>query len=382
MSRKVLCVDDDVNVLSGLQRNLRKQFTVETATSGDEALTLIDKQGPYAVVVADMRMPGMNGVQFLSHVRNKAPDSVRIMLTGNADLQTAADAVNQGHVYEFLTKPCAPETLATALTGGIKQYEMVMAERELLENTLGGSVKVLTEILSVMEPQSFGRGQQLREYMRTYLQTAAESSWQLELGALLAPIGYVTIPGSVTIKARSGQPLTEAEMDVLARMPESGSKLLTNIPRMEPVAQIVLYQNKHFDGSGFPSDARAGDAIPMGARILKVLNDLVDLEARGKTKALALQEMRQRIGWYDPRVLDTASVRFDSDVPKTSSAARTAQAVNVHDLSPGQVFSSNVYTMDGVMVVKGGTRVTPMLVERLRNFARLQGLREPLEVEG
>ena len=147
MNRKVLCVDDDMHVLNALQRNLRKQFTIDTALGGEQALALIEQQGPYAVIVADMRMPGMDGVQFLSKAQEKAPDTVRIMLTGNADQQTAIEAVNQGHVYQFLTKPCPLEMLAVALGGGAKQYEWVMAEHELLEHTLSGSVKVLTEIL-------------------------------------------------------------------------------------------------------------------------------------------------------------------------------------------------------------------------------------------
>jgi response regulator RpfG family c-di-GMP phosphodiesterase len=382
MKCKVLCVDDDVNVLNGLQRTLRKQFHLETATSGDEALSMIDKQGPYAVVMADMRMPGMNGVQFLSNVRKKTPDSVRIMLTGNADLQTAADAVNQGHVYEFLTKPCAPETLAMALAGGIKQYEMVTAERDLLENTLAGSVKVLTEILSVVDPQLFGRGQQLREYMRSYIQAGpTESRWQLELAAVLAPIGYVTIPGAVTARVQAGDTLSDAEVEMLTRVPEFGSKLLANIPRLEPVAQIVLYQSKHFDGSGFPSDSCAHEDIPIGARILKVLNDLLDLEAKGMTKDEALQEMQRRTGWYDPRVLDAAFVRFDAYLPKASAVTEKGQKVTVHELRPGQILSDNVYTSNGVLIVRAGTRISPMLLERLHNFSRLQALREPLEVE-
>jgi response regulator RpfG family c-di-GMP phosphodiesterase len=381
MTRKILCVDDDANLLSSVQRSLRKQFSVDTALGGEEALAMLDRQGPYAAIMADMRMPGMDGAQLLARAREKAPDTVRIMLTGNADRDTAINAVNRGHVYQFLVKPCSPEVMSMALENALKQYEMVAAERELLEHTLNGSIKVLTEILSVVEPEFFGRGHQLREYMRAFIQTSTESTWQLELGALLAPIGYVTIPGSVTAKARAGQPLTDTEADVLACMPEFASKLLANIPRLEPVARIVLYQNKRFDGSGFPADACAGEAIPIGARILKVLNDMLDLEAKGKTRVQALEEMQQRSGWYDPRVLDAAFDRLDGYLPKSNSATGTVQVVKAHELRPGQVFSSNVYTVDGVLVVKAGTKVTPMLMERLRNFARLQGLRDPLEVE-
>jgi DNA-binding NtrC family response regulator len=148
MSNKILCIDDDANVLTGIQRNLRKQFDIDTAVGALAALKLIEKECPYAVIVADMQMPGMNGVEFLNIARKKYPDTVRVMLTGNADQKTATDAVNRGHIFSFLNKPCPPEKLAEVLTDGIKQYRLITAERELLENTLNGSVKVLMEILS------------------------------------------------------------------------------------------------------------------------------------------------------------------------------------------------------------------------------------------
>ena len=132
MHRRILCVDDEVNVLNALQRNLRKYFAVDTASDGTQALTALERQGPYAVIVADMRMPGMDGVELLTRVRDKYPDTVRVMLTGNADRQTAIDAVNRGHVYQFLTKPCPPETLSIVVSEGVKQYEFVVAEREFL----------------------------------------------------------------------------------------------------------------------------------------------------------------------------------------------------------------------------------------------------------
>src|SRR6185369_9959485 len=129
MSKKILCVDDDPNILEGFQRNLRKRFSIDIALGGDPALALIAKQGPYAVIVADMQMPGMNGVEFLVKAREKTPQTVRIMLTGNADQQTAVEAVNQGHVFQFLNKPCPPEMLAGALENGLRQYQLITAEK-------------------------------------------------------------------------------------------------------------------------------------------------------------------------------------------------------------------------------------------------------------
>ena len=380
MHRRILCVDDETNVLNALQRNLRKYFAVDTASDPSQALTLLDHQEPYAVIVADMRMPGMDGVEFLSRARTKCPDSVRIMLTGNADQQTAINAVNRGHVYQFLTKPCPPETLALVVSDGVKQYELLMAERELLEKTLNGSVKLLTEILSVIDPQSFGRGQQLRESMRLYIEPPTERAWELELAALLAPIGCISIPAPVLVKARARLALTDAEQSLWIRVPEFGSRLIANIPRLETVAKIILYQNKHFDGSGFPADKSSGEDIPVGARILKVLNDLLDLESKGVSLKQALEEMENRYGWYDPRVLDAACLRFDKGQSVTKGNAQTTRAITAAELQVAQVITQNVYTADGMLIVKAGSVVTPMLLDRLTNFAAVNGLRELIEV--
>jgi len=106
---KILCVDDEPNVLKAYKRGLRSNFAIDIATSGGEALQFIESRGPYAVIVSDMRMPQMNGIELLNTVKQCAPDTVRIMLTGNADQQTAIDAVNPGEIFRFLNKPCQPE---------------------------------------------------------------------------------------------------------------------------------------------------------------------------------------------------------------------------------------------------------------------------------
>ena len=381
MNRKILCVDDDVNLLSGIKRVLRNKFEFDLASNGDQGLTFLAERGPYAVMVVDMRMPGMNGIEFLTKAQEKAPDTVRIMLTGNADQQTAVAAVNGGHVYQFLTKPCSPDQLEIALNRGIKQYELIMAERELLEQTLNGSAKVLTDILAVVEPQSFGRSQQLRELMHLYIQTPNDRSWELELAALLAPIGSVTVPPNLLNKRNSAESLSEEEIGILEKMPEFASRLVQQIPRLETVSKIILYQHKHFDGTGFPQDECANDAIPIGSRILKVLNDLLDLEARGDTRDVALQKMQHCSGIYDPKVLDAAFLRFDAYLAKPTPVKRTVRNVMPDELKVGQVLFSSVYTKDDMLVIKKGTMVSLMVLERLQNFARLGSLRIPLEIE-
>ena len=376
LSLRVLCVDDEINVLSAHQRNLRKQFSLDTAPSGAEALRLIQARGPYAVIVTDMRMPEMDGLQLLTEVKRLAPETTRIMLTGDADQHTAMEAVNQGHIFRFLTKPCAPETLAAALCAGQEQYRLITAEKELLEKTLNGSVQLLIEILSLADPVGFGRCQILRGSILTCARRLnLPRTWDLEMGAVLAQIGCVALPPAVLAKWRSGALLNPAERDLIMHVPEVGVQLLSNIPRLEQVAGIVRYQHKNFNGSGLPKDGVAGLDIPLGARLLKVLADLASLEAAKKPRELALQAMQQRLGCYDLAVIQAVSVSLDIHLP---TAADTSVAVK--DLQPGHLILSDVKTVDGALIVKTGATVSPLLLARLRAFASLDMLEEPIKV--
>ena len=384
MSNKVLCVDDDANILTGITRNLRKQFEIDTAVGALAALKMIEKDCPYAVIVSDMQMPGMSGVEFLNITKQKYPDTVRVMLTGNADQKTATDAVNRGQIFQFLNKPCPPEKLAEVLTSGIKHYRLITAERELLENTLNGSVKVLMEILSLSDPASFGRGQAVRDQARQVAEVLElKSMWELDLAAMLCPIGCVSLPAELNQKARTELDLTGAEKDALARVPQVGHDLLSKIPRLEAVARIVLYQNKNFDGTGFPSDALKGDEIPMEARIIRALADLAHLEARKIPKFKALEQMRQQPGHYDLKVLDAVARSFElSTATKPDATAKGQVALDFPDLRAGHVLSADIMTKQDILIVGAGTQITPLILERLRNFASISGLKLPIHVEG
>ncbi|MBU0961171.1 MAG: response regulator, partial [Proteobacteria bacterium] len=140
MTDKILLVDDEPNVLQSMQRQLRKRFNITTAESGNDALAKLKEQGPFAVIISDMRMPGMDGVQLLSRVKSTFPDTVRIMLTGNADQETATEAVNVGQIFRFLNKPCSTAVLATSIALAVRQYNLITAEKELLNKTLKGSI--------------------------------------------------------------------------------------------------------------------------------------------------------------------------------------------------------------------------------------------------
>jgi response regulator RpfG family c-di-GMP phosphodiesterase len=380
MKEKILLVDDDTNLLSALERNLRLQFNLETAPGGEAALAKM-AAGPYAVIVADMQMPGMDGIQLLTEVQKRFPDTVRLMLTGNADQHTAVQAVNQGHVFQFLNKPCPPEMLARALQAGLKQYHLITAERVLLEKTLNGSVKVLADVLSLLDPSAFGRGEALAGYMNAYVSSFNfDRAWEFQIAAMLSQIGTVTLPPAVTEKARAGQPLSATEQEMLNRVPQIGADLLANIPRLEAAARIVRYQQKNYDGSGFPADAVRGEEIPIGARILKVLIDLLDLETKKIPRNEALDLMQHRMGWYDPRVLDATFACFDIYLPDNSAKSQ-GQAITVAELHAGHVVLADVQTESGKTLILARSRITPVLLARLANFSRFSPIKEPVYIE-
>jgi response regulator RpfG family c-di-GMP phosphodiesterase len=305
-----------------------------------------------------------------------------MMLTGNADQQTAADAVNRGHVFRFLNKPAPPDVLIPALEAGLERHERLRMERELLEGTLAGSIKMLTDVLGMAAPDALGRGQRLRNSMACLgRHIHAEPLWELELGALLSGIGCAAVPQAVLRKAAAGSPLRAEEEAILRRVPQVGHDLLADIPRLAGVADIVLYQDKRFDGTGFPSDAVAGAGIPLGARLLKILHGRLDLEADGIAGRRAHEAMRGRPGDFDPALVDRCFACFPDFLASAISAGRPVLPLGAGQLAPGQVVVSDITTREGLALVCAGHRLTASMIERIRNFAELGDLKGPLLIQ-
>jgi response regulator RpfG family c-di-GMP phosphodiesterase len=375
MTTRILCVDDDANILLGYQRALRKQFQIEVALGGEEGLMAVRNQGPYAVIVADMRMPGMNGVELLAEVKQIAPDTVRMMLTGNADQQTALEAVNEGQIFRFLTKPCAPQDFAGALQAGLLQYRLVTAERELLSKTLSSSVKMLTDVLALVSPTAFGRAARIREPVRKIAQLLGENElWMIEIAAMLSQLGCVAVAEDVVARQCRGADLSRSEQEAFAAHPLVGWDLLKKIPRLEGVAEIIGCQEKHFDGSGIPADGPCGKAIPAGSRILKVALDYDSSVSRGNTPEMAIGELRHRRGWYDPDVL--AALQKALNVTQ----AHVIREAKLDQLRDGMILAADLKSAQGTLLCARGAEVNPALRMRLRNYACNLGFRGSIKV--
>lgn len=379
MSARILCVDDDPTILRQYEQSLGRSFPIDLVNSGAEALTIMAERGPYAVLIAGMDMPGMNGIELLCHAAERFPDTIRMMVTGNSGRQTALQAVNKGHVFQFLMKPCASELLLSAVQAATKQYHSVTAEKQLLQSTLNGSVKVLSDIIAMIEPESFGYGQKVRDYAQKLAGALGVSdTWELELAAMLAPIGFVAVPPVLVKKSRSDRAdtLTGAERDILNRVPQIGYELLGQVPRLKNVATMVRYQRKNYDGSGFPMDSVSRSEIPLGSRILRVLTEIVESQARGMPLFKAVEVLRRWPNVYDPSIVEAAAGCF------VANAGGLEGGVSVAELRAGQILLSDIVTKtDHVLIVAAGNKVTRIILEKVRNFAELGEIEEPIFVK-
>lgn len=375
MADRILCVDDDSNILDGYKRQLRKEFTLETAVGAEQGLRMVREQGPFAVVVSDLQMPGMDGIQFLKRVREQDPDTVRMLLTGNADLRASIDAINQGQIFRFLTKPCTPEAFANALIAGLAQHRLITMERELLEQTLSGSIKVLCDVLALVNPEAFGRSSRITRYVEAIAEKLYVSElWSIKTAAMLSQIGCVILPEPVLKKVYQGKELTPEESQLFNQHPFVAADLIVKIPRMKRVAEIIRYQDKYYDGSGVPGDNRQGTDIPMEARILKVALDFDALESAGKTKTEAFEEIRKRRGWYDQTIIDALKAAFAKEIKYEMRTAVVA------DIREGMILAESITSSQDALLVSKGQQVTQSMILRLQNFRKTVGVREPFTV--
>lgn len=378
MHEKILLVDDEPHVTDAFKRHMHHAFPVETAQEAATALELLHTRGPFAVVVSDLRMPGLDGIRFLSRVKEQTPDTVRIMLTGHADLHTAIEAINEGHIFRFLTKPCSPDMLAKVIRAGVEQYRLIVAEREILEKTLHGSVKVLADMLALVNPTAFGRATRIRRLAQMLMRRLkVEPAWPVDMAVMLSQIGCVTVPEEVLRKVCRAEALTPDEQRMVDAHPRVGHDLIATIPRLEPVAEIIAYQEKRYDGAGLPHDDRRDERIPMGARMLKVALDFDALEARGMSHAQALDALQRRPGWYDPTVLAALQ---DALTVLEAGDQFTLRDVSAGELKVGMLLAEDVVTNRDLLIISKGQEVTVPIILRLRNFVSNAAVREPIKV--
>ncbi len=353
----ILCVDDEPRVVDGLALHLRRDYEVLTANGGQSALQILKEKGAPAVIVSDMRMPGMDGAALLKQVKHLYPETTRILLTGEPGRDAAIAAINEGQIFRFLTKPCPPDQLRAAIEAGVIHHRLQRAERVLLQETLVGCIKALVDILAITNPVAFGRATRVKR-LATDLAAALGNKgfWQLEAAAMLSQIGYISLPVELVEKLYYAKRLTPEERALADGAPFVAQKLLGHIPRLGQVMEILAASQ----------DAKSNvpdPLIKLGAGILRLVLEYDAHIAQGLPVSGAIAAIRAHAVRHDPTLVDG----LESMIGPAAGTGLISE-VSVGRVTPGMVFMDDLRTSVGTLLVPKGFEVTETFLERMRNF--------------
>jgi len=353
---RILCVDDEIRVVEGLAAHLRRNYQVLTANGGSGALQILKEQGA-CVIVSDMRMPGMDGATLLKHVKQLYPETTRILLTGETGRDAAIAAVNEGQIFRFLTKPCAPDNLRAAIEAGVEHHRLLLAEKVLLQETLIGCIKALVDILALTNPVAFGRATRVSGLASELAAaTSNKGFWQLEAAAMLSQIGYISLPTELVEKLYYGARLTPEERVLADGAPYVAQKLLGRIPRLEPVIEILAASRQE-------TNDRPAGLIKLGADILRLVLEYDAQIVQGRPVPAAVEALRTPTGRHDKKLIENLE-----SLVGVAVGHREVMEVAVGRLAAGMVLVDDLRTQVGTLLVPKGFEVTETFLERARNF--------------
>lgn len=408
---RVLCVDDEANILSALRRLFRPcGYVVTVAASGEEGLAILD-QTPFDLVISDMRMPGMSGAQFLEEVSTRWPDTMRLLLTGYADIDSTIDAVNKGRIFHYVSKPWDDKALLLIVRHALerKQLERDKArlealtaqqneelkdvnaslELKVMERTVElrkanehikasfiTSIKVFANLIELREGAIGGHSRRVAELARKLAKCAGMDAAAVQdvfLAGLLHDIGKIGLPD--TLLSRAVAEMSGPELLRYRKHPQAGEHALMALSELAQAARLVRSHHERFDGKGYP-DGLAGEQIPLGARIVAVANDYDGLQigtlaARKRTAREALELLEAGRGRsYDPGVLDL----FLEVVAESERDDLKEVGLSVARLMPGMILSRDLVTRQGYLLLATDFVLTAGIIRQIQEYASQEGL--------
>lgn len=407
---RLLCVDDEPNILSALRRLFRQHgYQISVANSGAEGLQVLAAQ-PFDLVISDMRMPEMDGAQFLAQVRDRWPETVRILLTGYADITSTIDAINKGQIYRYVSKPwddndilltvrqalerkalerekARLETLTAQQNEELKDLnanlEPKVMERtvelrkahEKVKTSFITSIKVFANLIELREGSLAGHSRRVADLARKIANQMGLSPGEAQnvfLGGLLHDIGKIGLPDALLAKPVSH--MSGDDLGHYRKHPTKGEQSLMALDELREAAKLLRSHHERFDGQGFP-DGLAGLAIPLGARILAVANDYDGLQIGViAPRRLSPEDAKKLIAEgrgkrYDPQVID-AFLSVTGGVERDETGEQTLLPA---DLKPGMVLAKDLVTRDGVLLLSADYLLEPNLIRQIQDYAASEG---------
>ena len=408
----VLCVDDETSILASLKRALRKQpYDVVTANSGDEAIAFLESR-KVDLIISDMRMPSMSGAELLTRVYQQWPDTIRILLTGYADMESTVAAINGGQIFRYLNKPWNNDELVVAIDNALdhkrlkdehaaltalttkqneelkvfntaleskveaRTQELASAHDKLnetydaLRDSYQSAIRVFAQLVELREGSSHHHSQNVADTSRQIgerLDLSAEDMTDLQNAAVLHDIGQLGF--SDELVSTPVNTLSADQMKIYRTHPGIGQGALLSIPALEHTGNLIRAHHEQFDGKGFP-DGLAGEDIPLGARIIAIAADFDDLQTglllgRPLSTAEALDHLQGKAGThYDPQLVDIMK-ELVSEPAGDSSSALQEYSVHLSDLQPGMKTARNITAQNGMLLLGAGQVLTESLISRI-----------------
>ena len=409
-THSLLLVDDEENILNSLKRTFRKeQYRIVTAQSGMEGLSVIDRE-KISLVLSDHRMPGMEGVEFLNEVRQKSPDTIRMMLTGYADMQSVMNAINHGEVYRFITKPWDDEEIRFIVRDALRHYDLIDENKALqalthrqnielkdLNNNLEDKVAERTKevevlykdleqnfidfvrvFMSLLELKSQFLGSHCKRVAALSRRLAdktglpSDEKLDIEVASLLEDIGVLGFPEKMLRKRDSE--LDPTEKALLQQHPVLGQTTLQHIKKLLSVSLLIRHHHERYDGSGYPDNLR-GERIPAGSRIIAIadfFDKLINPSDGGECYSVdrAFFELEKEAGKrFDPLLVgkfNEALHEFSHDVIEADT-----REIDVDELKEGMLLASDVRTKRGLLLMASGEVIKQVHLDKINNFHKI-----------
>lgn len=424
-SSTILLVDDEANILSSLKRLFRSEgYRTLTADSGQAGLQILQAE-PVDLVVSDMRMPEMDGAQFLEQVRSKWPDTMRLLLTGYADVGSIMKAVNRGEIYRYIAKPWDDNDILLIVRQAlerkvleqeklrlqditIKQNEELSLlnatlEKKVMERTVElkqacdglavsndklrvnflTSIKVFSNLIEIRGKRLAGHSRRVADlgnHIAKKMALDANEVQEVFVSGLLHNIGKIGFSDDLLVKPMSimsGQDLASYQ-----KYPLLGEQLLMPLEDLRGAARIVRSHQERFDGSGFP-DKLAGFNIPLGARIVAVASDYHNLQnGTLSQRSLRPEEAMQAILDGRGKRYDPAVVQAFKDVATNAPVVSDhASLIDANDLRPGMIIARDLISSDGFLLLSAGHKLTERLIRQIVDFQTSSGEKVSLYIQ-
>ncbi|MFO7447106.1 MAG: response regulator [Ignavibacteriaceae bacterium] len=394
-NKKVLYVDDEPELLNAFVSLMRKEnLQIKTLNDSVKIDEILNPDEPFALVLSDQRMPGYDGVHVLEAVRNKWPDTLRVLITGYADYKDTIRAINIGGINSYISKPWDDEALKQQVKNWISQYNLKQHNKyllqllddenqklnELLEGTVAQTVRILGDMANHVSPQVAELGNGVKTIGLAFLNMMTHIStrerWDIMRALDLFNLGIALLPPSIQAA------IAKEGLSVINQNPVAlnhhllAAGLIKNIPRFDGVASIIELQAKDFDGTGEPfTNNASGSKIPFGARLMHILVDLVKPSSTKLRGAELLKHMERMTSKYD-----TQLIKLILGKHLETNFVAEERLLNISSLQTGMILVHDVRSVSGQLLLKANVTLTETFINILVQWHMRDPLLEPVRV--